>query len=108
MPQFFEPFVHLLIGVAMASFGLIHSARSLPGAEHLHGFWAALPSLGAVGLFGVGVIAVTAGLTLLVRGVQGLRRRARQLNRLYRPADEPAEPRRHHPNYDEEYDPRYA
>ncbi len=89
MTQLFYPFVNFLVGLALAVYGLIHSATHVPGSDQLHVFYAALPSVGAVMIFFLGVIAVAGGLSMLANGVHGLRKRRRQLNRIYRTAPEP-------------------
>jgi hypothetical protein len=80
MIQFFQPVGTLLIGVALSLYGLIHSANHFPGPTHLHTLWQSLPALSAVLLFALGAMAVICGLALLFVGVQGLRRRYRQIN----------------------------
>ncbi len=99
MTQLFYPFVNLFVGLALAVYGLIHSAQNVPGADQLHSFYAAIPSVGAVFIFLLGVLAVAGGLSMLVNGVHGLRKRKRQLSRMYRTAPEPY--------YDEERDDYY-
>jgi uncharacterized BrkB/YihY/UPF0761 family membrane protein len=91
MTQFIYPIVNLMVGLALSIYGLIHSATHVPGADQLHIFYTAIPSLGSVLIFLLGVIAVGGGLSLLATGVQGLKKRKRQINRIYRTSPEPYE-----------------
>ena len=91
MTQFIYPIVNLLVGLALAIYGLIHAATHVPAADQLHMFYAAIPSLGAVLIFLLGVIAVGGGLSLLASGVQGIKKRKRQISRIYRTSPEPYE-----------------
>lgn len=90
MIRFFEPLLCLCFGIGLTAFGLIHAAGHVPAASHLHDFWAAMPSLGALLLFMLGVVSVISGLGLLSFGTKGLRRRYRQLRHTYaRPEYDP-------------------
>ena len=91
MTQFIYPIVNLLVGLALSIYGLIHAATHVPAAGELHVFYSALPSLGSVLIFLLGVIAVGGGLSLLASGVQGLKKRKRQISRIYRTSPEPYE-----------------
>ena len=91
MTQFVYPIVNLLVGLALAIYGLIHSATHVPGADQLHMFYSAIPSVGSVMIFMLGVLAVGGGLSLLATGVQGLKKRKRQISRIYRTSPEPYE-----------------
>ncbi len=91
MIQFVYPIVNLLVGLALAVYGLIHAATHVPAADQLHMFYSALPSLGSVLIFLLGVIAVGGGLSLLASGVQGIKKRKRQISRIYRTSPEPYE-----------------
>ena len=91
MIHFVYPIVNLLVGLALAVYGLIHAATHVPAADQLHMFYSAIPSLGAVLIFLLGVIAVGGGMSLLANGVHGLKKRKRQLSRIYRTSPEPFE-----------------
>jgi len=91
MTQFAYPILNLLVGLALSVYGLIHSATHVPAASQLNVFWSAMPSLFAVLIFVLGVFAVIGGLTLLTNGIQGLKKRKRQLSRIYAPSPEPFE-----------------
>mgnify|MGYP006275913181 FL=1 len=80
--RIFQPTLSLLIGLAMAVYGLIHAATHLPAGDDLRTLWASMPAAGAFGLFLLGVIAVVCGVALLVAGGQTLRRRVRQVDRV--------------------------
>ena len=82
MLQLIQPLISALIGFLLAVFGLVHTVRSYPGGRVFARLWQALPSVGAVCLFLVGVLAVVAGLTLLYYGVRRTRRRWRFLHRV--------------------------
>ena len=83
MTQFAYPILNLLVGLALSVYGLIHSATHVPASNQLHVFWSAMPSLAAVLIFLLGVIAVCGGLSLLANGMQGLKKRKRQISRIY-------------------------
>ena len=91
MFQFIYPIVNLLVGFALAVYGLIHAATHIPAGSQMQMFYAAIPSFGAVLIFLVGVLAVAGGLGLFTNGVQGLKKRKRQLSRIYRTSPEPFE-----------------
>lgn len=82
MTRIVQPTVSLLIGLAMAVYGLIHTAGHLPAGDDLRTLWASMPAAGAVGLFVLGVLAVVSGIALLVVGGQTLRRRVRHVDRV--------------------------
>ena len=89
MPRFFQPVLSVVLGLALSVYGVIHAAKHLPGLHQLHAFWTAMPSMAAVLVFLLGVIAVVTGMVLLSTGVQGLRRRVAQVSRLYGEREEP-------------------
>jgi len=92
MTQFAYPILNLFVGLALAVYGLIHAATHVPAGTQLHMFYSAIPSLLAVLVFLLGVIAVCGGLSLLANGMQGLKKRKRQISRIYgRTAREPYE-----------------
>ena len=81
MTRIVQPTLSLLIGLAMAVYGLIHAATHLPAGEHIRTLWASMPAAGAVGLFLLGLVAVITGVALIVTSGQALRRRVRQVDR---------------------------
>lgn len=89
MTQFVYPIVNLLVGLALSVYGLIHAATHVPAGAQMQIFYSAIPSLGAVMVFLLGVLAVAGGMSLLASGVQGLKKRKRQLSRIYRTSPEP-------------------
>ena len=89
MTRFFQPILSVVLGVALSVYGVVHATKHLPGVHHLHVFWTAMPSMAAVLIFLLGVIAVVTGLVLLSTGAQGLRRRVAQVSRIYSEPEEP-------------------
>ena len=64
----------LLLGLVLSAFGVFHSVRGYPGAENFARFAAALPNLGAVASFTLGIVVTLVGLLLLLTSTLGLRR----------------------------------
>lgn len=91
MTQFAQPLLSLIIGIALAIYGSLHATNHIPPAGAIHAFWAAMPGLTAVIIFLLGVVAVISGLWLITSGAQGLRRRQRQITRIYGRHEEPYE-----------------
>lgn len=91
MTQFAQPLLSLLVGIALAAYGAVHAATHVPASSQLHVFWSAMPSFGSVLLFLVGVLAVAGGISLLVCGLNGLKRRRDQIGRIYGRQQEPFE-----------------
>jgi hypothetical protein len=89
MIQFAYPLINLIVGLALAVYGLIHAATHVPATTQMQMFYAAVPSLLAVLIFLLGVVAVCGGLSLLASGVQGLKKRKRVIGRIYGPARDP-------------------
>ena len=102
MTTFLRPIFSALLGITLTVYGLSYSITGYPGAAPFGVLWASMPALVSVALFALGLIAVFAGLALTVTGIQGARRRCRQIGNAY--GDEPRDPRG--PDYDEE-DERY-
>jgi hypothetical protein len=78
-----QPALSALIGLALAIYGLVHTAGHVPASDVFGVFWAALPSVVTVFVFLLGVVAIGLGLVLMTHGVQGVRRRARTVNRVF-------------------------
>jgi len=84
MVHVIQPALSALIGFALAIYGFFHVATHIPPREVFHIFWSALPSVATVLVFLLGVFAIGIGLTLVTQGIQGVRRRARTVNRMFR------------------------
>ena len=84
MTHVIQPALSALVGLALAVYGLVHTASHVPAAEVFTVFWSALPSVATVLIFLLGVAAIALGVTLLTRGILGVRRRARTVNRVFR------------------------
>ena len=84
MTHVIQPALSVFVGFALAIYGLVHTARHVPARDVFAMFWSALPSVAAVLLFVLGMAAVAIGITLLVRGIQGVRRRIRTVDRIFR------------------------
>lgn len=101
MTQYFQPVFSVLIGIALAIYGTIHTITHYPGGAAFAVLWASLPSLGAFAVFALGIAAVIAGLLLLIFGARSTRRRWQRLRYvMQRPVD--------HDPYDDEADWRPA
>lgn len=96
MIAFLQPLASLLIGLALSIYGLSHSSTHYPGSAGFHALWQSLPALSSVFIFMLGLTALACGLGLVLAGVQGLRKRYRQIDRAY------AEPRRDRDPYEED------
>jgi hypothetical protein len=79
MTPIVQPIVSLLVGLALSFYGVAHSVARYPGTAAFARLADVLPSLGAVLLFALGLLAALAGLVLLVRSARLLRTRWRQL-----------------------------
>ncbi len=73
-----------LIDFALAIYGLFHTANHIPASATFQALWSALPSVGSVLVFLLGVIAVVIGLWLITHGIQNVCRRIRTVNRIFR------------------------
>ncbi len=96
MIAFLQPLISLLIGIALSIYGLSHSSTHYPGNANFHALWQSLPALSSVFIFLLGLAAVACGLGLVLTGVQGLRKRYRQIDRAY------TDPRRDRDPYEDE------
>jgi hypothetical protein len=70
-----RPVVLFLLGLALSVFGVFHAVNRYPGPDVFVRFTDALPMLGAVASFALGVAAALAGLVLVLPMVFRLRRR---------------------------------
>ena len=96
MIAFLQPLISLLIGIALSIYGLSPSSTHYPGTSNFYALWQSLPALSSVFIFMLGLAAVACGLGLVLAGVQGIRRRYRQIDRAY------SGPRRDRDSYDDE------
>ena len=83
MIQFIQPLLSAIVGLMLAIYGVVHTITRYPGASSFAQFWASLPGVMAVAVFFIGVVAVIAGVLLLVSGFRGVRRRWRQIQVAY-------------------------
>ena len=79
MTTFLRPIFSALLGLTLTIYGLSYSITGYPGAAPFGVLWASMPSLISVAMFVLGLVAVFAGLAITVTGIQGTRRRCRQL-----------------------------
>lgn len=103
MSAILQPFLSIVVGLALACYGLIFSITRYPGQAAFDQLASDLPTLGAVLFFISGVAAVLVGLVVLVLSVRRLRARWRHLavltnQRAYAGAD-PREEREWSGNY---------
>lgn len=83
MIAFLQPLLAALIGLGMLLYGILHTVTGFPPAEVFTAFWNALPQVISLLVFLLGVLAVVAGLVLLVMGVRGVHRRLLELRHMY-------------------------
>ena len=95
MTQLLRPIASLLVGLALAVYGAIHTVSGYPGGEAFAELAAHLPAVGSVLVFLLAVTAFGGGVVLIVTGIRTLRFRWRRLDRLARHA------RIAEPEYDE-------
>jgi hypothetical protein len=79
MTQYLQPVFSVLIGLALAIYGTLHTITHYPGAAAFAVLWASLPSLGTIAIFGLGIAAVITGVLLLILGARATRRRWQRL-----------------------------
>lgn len=103
MLNVFAPILNTILGLLLALFGLIHTLATYPGTAAFSALWASLPTLGSVGFFVLGIIAVIIGLVLLYRGIDRSRRRWRQVRSAVDRSPEPREI-----EDEDEWEQRYA
>ena len=83
MLEFTRPVLSLLVGLALAIYGIVHIVMRFPAPSVFDAFFANLPHAMAVLLFMIGIAVVIGGLILLVAGVRGIRGRLREIRRAY-------------------------
>ncbi len=81
MTSLFNCVLSLLLGIALAAYGLVHSLTRYPNPTAVATLTASLPAIGSVVLFALGVVATVAGLTLLFTSSRRLRLAWRHLKR---------------------------
>jgi len=81
MTSLFNCVLSLLLGLALAAYGLVHSLTRYPNPTAIAMLTDSLPAIGLVVLFALGVIATLAGVTLLYTSVRRLRFAWRHLKR---------------------------
>ena len=79
MNSIFQSALSILLGLALSLYGLFHAVTRFPGHAAFSQLSGALPSLGAVLFFVLGLLAVAAGVWVLVVSVRRLLRRWRFL-----------------------------
>lgn len=84
MSTLFQPVTTLLIGIAMAIYGLVHSVSQFPDPVAFTNLVANLPAFSSVLLFVLGLLAFAAGIVLVVLGIRSMRRRWRRFGQLAR------------------------
>lgn len=83
MLHFLQPAATLFIGLALSVYGLIHSLRHAPQATAFQAAIQAMPDAIAVLVFAFGIAAILVGIVLLISGIKGVRKRTREINRVY-------------------------
>lgn len=81
MTSLFNCILSLLLGVALAAYGLVHSLTRYPAPTAIATLAGSLPAIGSVVLFALGVLATVAGLILLFTSARRLRLVWRHLRR---------------------------
>lgn len=82
MTPIFQCLFSCLLGIALAIYGLLHSVSTYPGEDTFARLATDLPSLAAVLVFVLCVLAATAGAIVLVLSLRRLRLRWRHLRQL--------------------------
>lgn len=84
MTQLVQPIASLFIGLCMFVYGLIHSIARFPGSDTFAAIASNLPAVGSVFIFFLGLLAIIAGITLVVLGMRNVRRRWRRFGQIAR------------------------
>ena len=84
MLQLLSPIASLFVGLCMVAYGFIHSITRFPSGDAFATFAANLPAVGSVLVFLLGLLAIAAGIVLVVLGVKNLRRRWRRFGQIAR------------------------
>lgn len=107
MLHFLQPAATLFIGLALSLYGLIQSLLHPPSTAAFQAAAHAMPDAFAVLVFAFGIAAILVGVVLLISGVKGVRKRARDINRVYGPRN-PTQRRSRRDEYDEDWDDQPA
>jgi len=83
MIAFLQPLLASLVGLGMLLYGILHSITGFPPTEVFTTFWNSLPQVVSLLVFMLGLLAVIAGVVLLVMGIRGIRRRMLELQHMY-------------------------
>ena len=83
MLHFLQPAATLFIGLALSVYGLVQAFLHAPPATAFQSAAKAMPDAMAVLVFAFGITAIVAGIILLISGIKGVRRRARDIHRAY-------------------------
>ena len=93
MLQLIQPIASLFVGLCMFVYGFIHSITRFPGGDAFAALAANLPAVGSVLVFLLGLLAIVAGVVLVVLGVKNFRRRWRKFGQIARHVErQPAYP----------------
>ena len=84
MLQLLSPIASLFVGLCMFVYGLVHSVTRFPGGDAFAALAANLPAVGSVLVFLLGLLAIVAGVVLVVLGVKNFRRRWRKFGQIAR------------------------
>ena len=79
MTPIFQSLVSVALGLALTTYGLVHTVTRYPQPELFAQVAGNLPTLGAVFMFALGIVATLAGIVVLVLSVRRLRRGWRHL-----------------------------
>lgn len=82
MLQILQPLASLFVGFAMTIYGIGHVITKWPSGEVIATLIANMPMVTAVLVFLLGIIALAAGIVLIVLGTKNMRRRWREFNQI--------------------------
>jgi hypothetical protein len=82
MIAIFQSVLGLLVGLALAVYGIAHTVTHYPGPKAFAELAGSMPSLGAVLFFFLGILASVVGVLLLFSSVRRLRRRWRHVRQV--------------------------
>ncbi len=86
MSQLLQAFLSVLIGVAMAIYGIVHAVTQFPSPVAFASLADNMPAVIAVLLFLLGLVAFIAGIVITILGARNLRRRWYRFNQIARHA----------------------
>lgn len=82
MFQLIQPIASLFVGVAMTIYGIGHVITKWPSGEVIATLVANMPVVTTVLVFLLGIVALAAGIVLMVLGIKNMRRRWREFNQI--------------------------